>query len=236
VDSLVRDAFHRLVTLAELASISVAHRVRERFDSRRPFTRRILLRASPAWLLSAATKSIRTGPTPPTDFCNRQRAWAHRLDGSLLATEPAVSAHSAVPLNGTASGTASGADAPFARGQGRHRPAGLRVSVHDGACRGPLATTCQAPAVVRRAFPRDLVVSKQRAANLGPDRSAARTVRTFTRPKCFQPPGTLAGADPATAVRERQRHPKGACRHDPRLLRHSSPARLDRRAGEKQRR
>lgn len=96
--------------------------------------------------------------------------------------------------------------------------------------------TCQALAVVRRAFPRDLVVPKQLAANLGPDRSAARTVRTFTRPKCFQPPGTLAGADPATAVRERQRHPKGACRHDPRVLRHSSPARLDRRAGEKQRR
>lgn len=155
MDSLVRDAFHRLVTLAELASISVAHRVRERFDSRRPFTRRFRFGLVRPGRLSAATKSTRTGPAPPTDFCNRQRAWAHRLDGSLLATEPAVSAHSAVPRNGTASGTASGANAPFARGQGRHRPAGLRVSVHDGACRGPLATNlpstrCRSPRVPSR--------------------------------------------------------------------------------------
>jgi hypothetical protein len=55
------------------------------------------LRASPVWALSAATKSVRAGPTPPTDLCNRQRAWAHRRGGSHLATEPAVSAHSAAP-------------------------------------------------------------------------------------------------------------------------------------------
>jgi hypothetical protein len=64
------------------------HRVRARFDDRRPFTRRVSLRASPVCSLLAATKSAHAGPTPPTDFCNRQRAWAHRRHGSLSAQNP----------------------------------------------------------------------------------------------------------------------------------------------------
>lgn len=64
------------------------HGVHARFDHRRPFTRRVSLRASPAWSLPAATGSTHTGPTPPTDFCNRQRAWAHRSNGTYLARNP----------------------------------------------------------------------------------------------------------------------------------------------------
>jgi hypothetical protein len=30
--------------------------------------------------LPAATESVHAEPTPPTDFCNRQRAWAHRVN------------------------------------------------------------------------------------------------------------------------------------------------------------
>jgi hypothetical protein len=120
-----------------------AHRVRARFDRWRLFTRRVApLRASSARTPSAATEGAHTEPSRHlTDFCNRQRAWAHRRTVASLRTEPAVSAHSVVPVKaGTANGTTSGADAPCARGQGRHRPAAPRVSLHDGSHRGPLAS------------------------------------------------------------------------------------------------
>jgi len=83
-----RDAFRRSVALGEPSSIAASTTCAPRFDDRRPFTRRVSLRASPACSLSAATESAHAGPTPPTDFCNRQRAWAHRLNGSLLAQNP----------------------------------------------------------------------------------------------------------------------------------------------------
>lgn len=196
MDSLVRDAFHRLVTLAELASISVAHRVRERFDSRRPFTRR-----------------FRFGLVRPG--CSQPQPKAPAPDRRRQPTSATVKEH------GHTDWTArSSLQNPLfrrillSRGTGLRaaRPPELTLRSPEGkaatgrqgsesACTTERAEahsqrTCQALAVVRRAFPRDLVVPKQLAANLGPDRSAARTVRTFTRPKCFQPPGTLAGADP----------------------------------------
>jgi hypothetical protein len=125
---------------------------------------------------------------------------------------------------GHASGTTSGADAPCARGQGRDRPAGLRVSMRDRSHRGPLAASAKHLVVVCRPLPRVLVVPLQRTANRGRNRSAARTVRTFIRPRCFRSPGTLAGAEPRDCRSRATRYFEAACPRDPRLLRH--PCRL----------
>jgi len=134
-------------------------------------------------------------------------------------------------------GTASGADAPYARGQGRHRPAGFRVSLHDGSRRGPLATNLpNTSSSLAARFPRAWSSLKQRTACRGLPRSAARTVRTFDRPRCFPPPGILAGADPATTVREQRATAMAARRLESRLVRRPSLARLDRRADKEQRR
>jgi hypothetical protein len=136
----VRNAFRRLETLAELASIP-AHRVRgSTADAPSPVALLRFELVRPG-RFQPQPKTPTPIPASPTDFCNRQRAWAHRRTVASLRTEPAVSAHSVVPVKaGTANGTTSGADAPCARGQGRHRPAAPRVSLHDGSHRGPLAS------------------------------------------------------------------------------------------------
>lgn len=122
------------------------HRVCARFERRRSFARRVSLRASPTGLLPAATESNPTGPRATNRLLQPSKSMGTPTGRPALRTEPAVSAHSVVPARaGTANGTTSGADAPYARGQGRHRPAAPRVSLRDGSHRGPLATSCRAP-------------------------------------------------------------------------------------------
>ena len=71
--------------------------------------------------LPAATESVHAEPTPPTDFCNRQRAWAHRVNDCSSHRTRCFGAFCwfGIFVSEPASGTASGADAPCARGQSR---------------------------------------------------------------------------------------------------------------------
>jgi hypothetical protein len=100
---------------------------------------RVPLRASSTRTPSAATEGAHTerSATKPTSATVKEHGHTD-CDGTSLRTEPAVSAHSVVPVRaGTANGTTSGADAPCARGQGRHRPAAPRVSLRDRIAQRP---------------------------------------------------------------------------------------------------
>jgi hypothetical protein len=162
-----------------------------------------LLRASPTRTPSAATESVHTGLTPPTDFCNRQRAWAHRLSGPSFARNPLfqrIPSFRCEPELRTARPpelTLRAPEGKVATGRQRHESACAtdRTEAHSQRAAEHLI-------VARRALFPGSGRPEQRAANPGLTRSAARTVRTFDRPRCFPSPGILAGADPATTVRD----------------------------------
>jgi hypothetical protein len=115
-----------------------------RFDRRRSFARRFSLRASSTRALSAATESARTDACATNRLLQPSKSMGTPTARPVLRTEPAVSARTVARREPElANGTTSGADTPYARGQGRHRPAGLRVSLRDGSRRGQTRYTAE---------------------------------------------------------------------------------------------
>jgi hypothetical protein len=128
-----------------------AHRMHARFDRWRSFTRRVSRfgLARPG-RLQPQPKAPTPNAAPPNRLLQPSKSMGTPTGRPVLRTEPAVSARSVTPARaGAANGTTSGADTPYARGQGRHRPAGSRVSLRDESRRGPLATrpstSCHSP-------------------------------------------------------------------------------------------
>jgi hypothetical protein len=232
----VRDAFRRSVALGEPSSITASTACARVSTTDAP---------SPVAFCSGLVRPARFQPQPKARTPDRRRqptsatVKEHGHTDDTARSPHRTRCFGAFCRSGlrNCGGTASGADAPFARGQGRHRPAGVRVSLRDGSRRGPLATNLpNTSSSLAARLPRIWSSLEPRTASQGLSRSAARTVRTFDRPRCFPSPGILAGADPATTVREGRATARAARRLESRLVRHPSLTRLDRRADKEQRR
>jgi hypothetical protein len=176
-----------------------------RFDRRRPFARRVAsLRASPTWTLSAATENAHTDTGVTNRLLQPSKSMGTPTGRRVLRTEPAVSARSAarrwpeLRMARPPELTPRTPEGKVATGRQRDESACAtdRAEAHSPQCRAPLRHSLHAPSRSGR-------LEASETANAGLTRSAARTVRTFDRPRCFPSPGILTGADPATIVHAR---------------------------------
>jgi len=192
----IRDAFRRWGALSSPWPVPArGERTAPTSDAPSPVARYRFGLARPV-PLPAATESGHTEPTPPTDFCNRQRAWAHRVNDCSSHRTRCFGAFCwiGIIVSEPASGTVSGADAPYAREQNRTglqgpEPACAKVAqwpTRDRPAEHPVSFACPPQ--------QDLVDLHWRTCDQDLPRPAARTVRAWSRPGCFRPLGNQHGS------------------------------------------